>query len=77
VRRIRKPGKAGAYGNVEVRICRLTRKNKWGYKRIQSYLKKLNITLSKTFISKILGKNRLPPAPKNTKSTSFLPYSYT
>jgi len=63
-RRQRRQGRPRTPGEVEALVCRLARENTWGYKRICGELKKLGITLSKSCISDILGRNGLPPSPE-------------
>jgi putative transposase len=62
-RRRRGPGRPRTPEDVEALVCRMARENTWGYKRIGGELKKLGITLSKSWIAHILRRNGLPPAP--------------
>jgi putative transposase len=71
----RRPGRPPVDREVRQLIVRLARENShWGYVRIAGELRKLGITISATFVRRVLARAGIPPAPERAASSwrSFL-----
>jgi transposase InsO family protein len=66
-RRRRRAGRPRIGGEAATLVLRLARENpRWGYRRIQGELRKLDVRLSATAIRSLLLRHRLAPAPRRT-----------
>ena len=64
-RRKRQPGRPRIARETAVLVWRLAKENpRWGYRRIQGELKKLDVSISATAICSLLRRHGFPPAPR-------------
>jgi len=64
-RRKRQPGRPRIAPETAVLVLRLAKENpRWGYRRIQGELKKLDVSISATAICSLLRRHGFPPAPR-------------